>query len=52
MRPDFVEALNNRGNGLMEMKRFEEALASYDEALAIRPDMGWLSTTVAVPSMR
>ena len=30
--------LVNRGNALVQMKRFEEALASYDQALAIRPD--------------
>ena len=28
----------NRGNALHELKRFEEALASYDRALALRPD--------------
>ena len=31
-------ALNNRGNALQELKRFEEALASYDRALALKPD--------------
>ena len=29
---------NNRGNALQELKRFDEALASYDKALALRPD--------------
>ena len=38
MRPDYAEALNNRGNTLHELKRFEEALASYDRALDVRPD--------------
>ena len=38
MRPDYAEALYNRGNTLQELKRFEEALASYDRALAVRPD--------------
>ena len=33
-----AEAYNNRGNALQDLKRFEEALASYDKALAIRPD--------------
>ena len=34
----YAEALNNRGNALQDLKRPEEALASYDKALAIRPD--------------
>ena len=38
MRPDYAEALSNRGVTLSELKRFEEALASYDLALALRPD--------------
>ena len=33
LRPDYAEALNNRGVTLQELKRFEEALASYDRAL-------------------
>ena len=38
MRPDYAEALSNRGLTLHELKRFEEALASYDRALTLRPD--------------
>ena len=38
MRPDYAEALSNRGTTLRELKRFEEALASYDRALKVRPD--------------
>src|ERR1700733_15265194 len=38
VRPDFAEALFNRGNTLQELKRFEEALASYDQALTVSPD--------------
>ena len=38
VRPDFAEALYNRGVTLQELKRFEEALASYDRALKVRPD--------------
>ena len=37
IKPDYAEALNNRGNALKELKRFDEALASYDRALAIQP---------------
>ncbi len=36
--PDYAEALNNRGNALRDLERLEEALASYDKALAIKPD--------------
>jgi tetratricopeptide (TPR) repeat protein len=38
MRPDYAEALSNRGLTLHELKGFEEALASYNRALAMRPD--------------
>src|SRR5215472_1025042 len=31
-------ALYNRGHSLQELKRFDEALASYDKALALKPD--------------
>ena len=30
--------MSNRGNALYELKRFEEALASCDRALTLRPD--------------
>lgn len=38
LRPDFPEALSNRGSTLERLGRFEDALASYDRALALRPD--------------
>jgi tetratricopeptide (TPR) repeat protein len=38
LKPDYPEALNNRGNVLRDLKRPEEALASYDRALAIKPE--------------
>ena len=38
LRPDFVEALVNRGIALYDLKRFDEALASYDRAIALRPN--------------
>jgi tetratricopeptide (TPR) repeat protein/glycosyltransferase involved in cell wall biosynthesis len=37
-RPGDPAALNNRGITLWELRRYEEALASYDQALAIQPD--------------
>ncbi len=36
VKPDFAEALSNRGNALQELKRYEEALASYEKALSIK----------------
>ena len=36
--PTMREAFNNRGNALQELKRLDEALASYDRALALKPD--------------
>jgi tetratricopeptide (TPR) repeat protein len=38
LRPNYSNALCNRGFALHELKRFEEALASYDRALQIRPN--------------
>jgi Tfp pilus assembly protein PilF len=38
VRPDYTQALSNRGNALAALGRFEEALASYDRALKVRPD--------------
>ena len=38
LRPDYVEALTNRGNTLHELERFDEALTNYERALAVRPD--------------
>jgi len=36
--PDDAETLLHQGNSLKELKRFEEALASYDRALTVRPE--------------
>ena len=36
--PAYAEVHNNRGIALDHLKRYEEALASYDRALAARPD--------------
>jgi hypothetical protein len=38
LRPDWVDALMNRGTALAELHRTEEALASYSLALALQPD--------------
>lgn len=38
LRPDFVQALSNRGAVLKAMKRYSEALESFDRALKLQPD--------------
>jgi predicted O-linked N-acetylglucosamine transferase (SPINDLY family) len=38
VNPGVAEAYNNRGNALLDLKRPEEALASYDKALVLKPD--------------
>jgi predicted O-linked N-acetylglucosamine transferase (SPINDLY family) len=38
LQPGNAEAFNNRGGVLKELKRFGEALTSFDRALALRPD--------------
>jgi tetratricopeptide (TPR) repeat protein len=38
IKPDFTEALNNRGNSLLDLQRPAQALESYDRALAIQPN--------------
>ena len=36
--PGYAEGHNNRGAALHQLQRYEEALASYDLALAVKPD--------------
>jgi tetratricopeptide (TPR) repeat protein len=38
LNPRNAIVINNRGNALKKIKRLDEALASYDEAIRIRPD--------------
>ena len=38
VRPDYAQAFYNRGVALQGLRRFDEALASYDKALALKPD--------------
>src|SRR5215469_13298945 len=37
VNPNAVEAHTNLGNGLRDLKRFQEALASYDKVIALKP---------------
>lgn len=36
-KPDYPEALYNKGNILSQLERYDEAIANYDQALAIQP---------------
>src|SRR6266478_8923785 len=38
IRPNTAEFFYNRGNALGTLKRFDEAIASYDRALTMKPD--------------
>ena len=38
LKPNFVEAYNNRGNEKQKQGQYEDALADYDEAVRLRPD--------------
>ena len=42
LKPDYAEAYNNRGNALRDLKRHADALASYDKAFALKPDLAEL----------
>ena len=39
LKPDLVEAWIGRGNVFKDLKRYDEAFAAYDKALAIKPDL-------------
>ncbi|MEM9006157.1 MAG: tetratricopeptide repeat protein [Cyanobacteria bacterium P01_F01_bin.86] len=38
LQPDDPTALNNKGNALRKLGRYEAAIAAYDAALALQPD--------------
>jgi lipoprotein NlpI len=38
IKPDYHEALNNKGLALLDLGRYEDAIAAYDAALQIKPD--------------
>jgi len=48
IKPDYAEALFNRGIVLRDLKRPAEALASFDRVLAIAPEDPMLTTIAAV----
>ena len=38
-KPDLAEAWLGRGNVFFDLKRYDEAFAAYDKALALKPDL-------------
>ena len=38
IKPNYAEAINNRGAAFQELKQKDEALKSYDMAIAMQPD--------------
>ena len=42
LKPDYADAYANRGNILKDLKRLDEALASYESAIALNPDLDWM----------
>lgn len=53
INPSSYLAWRNRGNTLVELRRFDEAIASYDQALQIRPDdqIAWQARMLAVEKL-
>ena len=43
LKPDYAEAYNDKGNSLIELKRYEEALFNFDHAIKLKPDYEYLS---------
>ena len=48
LNPKVAEAHNNLGNALRDLKRPAEALASYDKAIALKPDFAGRTTIAAM----
>src|SRR3972149_8552847 len=38
LKPDYVDAWNNKGITLSKLERYEEALKSFDQAITLKPD--------------
>ncbi len=54
MKPDDHDAWYNRGIALGKLGRFEEAIASYDQALKIKPDdhQAWNNRKITVIKLK
>jgi tetratricopeptide (TPR) repeat protein len=39
IKPNYAAAWNNKGNGLNNLGRYEEAIKACDEAIQIKPDL-------------
>jgi tetratricopeptide (TPR) repeat protein len=42
INPNLAEAWSNKGVALKELKRYDEAIAHFDQALILKPDINWL----------
>ena len=42
IKPDYSDAYANRGNVLKDLKRMDEALSSYESAIALSPGLKWM----------
>jgi len=54
LKPDYAEAWSNRGNALKDLKRYDEAIASYDKALSLKPDYAeaWSNHGIALKDLK
>jgi predicted O-linked N-acetylglucosamine transferase (SPINDLY family) len=43
IKPDYAEAWSNKGVTLNELRRYDEAIAHYEKALSIKPDIDWVA---------
>ena len=52
--PGDSETWSNKGNTLHELKRFDEAIAHYDQALALKPDYaeGWSNKGITLHELK
>ena len=48
MRPEYAEAHSNLGNTLQELGRFDEAEASYKQAVVLRPDYAQIHKNLGI----
>jgi tetratricopeptide (TPR) repeat protein len=50
LKPNYAEALNNKGNACHELGKLEDAIEAYNKALSLNPIMLRPLTTWVLPS--